>query len=157
MQLQKQGDTWFPYDQKAVEETENTPENEVRDFNSEKATGLKHRSIQQNRLQYKWFRDLEGQGDQTATEYRGYCKLHFGVPLLREVDETFPMTYDRVIRPLSYEDKLALMVDPIELPVTSRMKSETMTKYLNAIANHFIPQKFKLSSLEYLEEWAKDN
>lgn len=99
--------------------------------------GQEKRSSQQNRLQWQWFNDAAGQGDQTATEYRAYCKLHFGVPILREENGDFREQYDRVIRPLPYNAKIALMLPPIELPVTSLMSVKQQTRYLDAIWQHF--------------------
>ena len=50
-----------------------------------------------------------------------YCKLHFGVPILRRDSLEYRQKYDRIIRPMSYEQKLELMVEPFDFPVTSAM------------------------------------
>lgn len=103
------------------------------------------RSADQNRLQRLWMLEAEEQGDMTAEEYRGYCKLHFGVPILRAEDEEFKQIYDQVIRPLPYDAKLALMMVPIDLPVTSRMTTDQKSRYLSAMQNHFVEQGFQLT------------
>ena len=103
------------------------------------------RSARQNRLQFQWYKDAEDQGDMTAEEYRAYCKLHFGVGILKEENDDFAMQYDELIRPLEYEEKIALMKPPIDLPVTSLMKTKGMSKYLNAVWNHFTGLGIKLT------------
>lgn len=94
------------------------------------------RSIKQNKLQRLWMNEIAEQlpGTFESPEHaRGYCKLHHGVPILREADETFRDHYDRVLRPLPYETKLACMMVPIDLPVTSRMNTKQLTAYLDAV------------------------
>lgn len=103
------------------------------------------RSIEQNRLQRLWMVEAEEQGDMTAEEYRGFCKLHFGVPILRAENEEFKKIYDEVIRPLDYEKKLSFMRVPIDLPVTSQMTTKQKTKYLDLVYNHFLELGFVLT------------
>jgi hypothetical protein len=103
------------------------------------------RSIEQNKLQRLWLNEAAEQGDQTAEEYRGYCKLHFGVPILRAENEQFREAYDRVVRPLSYEAKLQIMMVPLDLPVTRLMTTKQKTQYLDAIYRHFTGLGFALT------------
>lgn len=102
------------------------------------------RSLPQNRLQMLWCKEAELQGDQTAEEYRAYCKLHFGVPILRE-DEDFMAKYDQVVKPLPYETKLALMAEPFDFPVSRLMQTDQMRRYLNAMYEHFTGLGFRLT------------
>tara|TARA_B110000259_G_scaffold120883_1_gene137287 strand:+ start:15660 stop:16163 length:504 start_codon:yes stop_codon:yes gene_type:complete len=106
------------------------------------------RSVEQNRLQYRWYGDLEKQGDQTAQEYRAYSKAFFGIPILLAEDEEFRDSYNKTVKPLSYEIKMALMLEPIALPITSRMNTDQMSRYLNAMSKHFSTQGFRLTSKE---------
>jgi hypothetical protein len=94
------------------------------------------RTTQQNRLQYRWFADGERQSDQKAWEIRAYCKLHFGVPILRRDSEEYREKYDRLIRPMSYEQKLELMVEPFDFPVTSAMTVKQHMEFLDAVQLH---------------------
>jgi hypothetical protein len=103
------------------------------------------RSNDQNRLQRLWMLEAEEQGDMTAEEYRAYCKLHFGVPILRAEDDDFKSVYDQVIRPLPYDAKLKLMQVPIDLPVTSRMTTGQKTRYLDQVKQFFEEQGFQLT------------
>jgi hypothetical protein len=69
-----------------------------------------HRTIPQNRLFYLMY-DIIGKqlygGD--SEHARNECKLTIGVPILRRDSEKFQQTYDRLLKPASYEDKLAMM------------------------------------------------
>jgi hypothetical protein len=96
------------------------------------------RTIEQNRLQRLWCNEIAEQlGDQAPEEVRGYCKLHFGVPILRADNEAFCAQYDRIIKPLPYEQKLEIMQEPIDFPVTRLMKTFQKTDYLDHIHRHF--------------------
>ena len=102
-------------------------------------------SEQQNRLQWLWCHEAEQQGDQTATEYQGYCKLHFGIPMLRAEDEEFRDKYDRVVRPLPYEKTLELMMPPFDFPVTRLMSKDQKARYLTFMYQHFLRLGFVLT------------
>ena len=95
------------------------------------------RSIEQNQLQRKWLLEAQDQGDHTAEEYRAMCKLHFGVPILRNENDEFCEVYDRLIKPRSYEEKLELMSVPMDLPVTRIMTTKQKAAYLDEIYKHF--------------------
>lgn len=99
------------------------------------------RSTDQNRLQRLWVNEVEQQGDMTAEEYRAYCKLHFGVPMLRNENDTFAELYDSKIRdrvpPYSYEQKLEFMAIPWDMHVTRLMTIKQHDKYLNMMHDHF--------------------
>lgn len=96
------------------------------------------RSLAQNRLMHKWFRDLgKSELGMTADEARAWCKLHIGVPLLREESETFREQYDRLLKKRSYKEKIDFMVGPMEVPVTSLMTPKQMTSFLNTMHTKF--------------------
>ena len=101
-------------------------------------TDGRHRTSEQNKLQRLWVKEIaEQMGDQTAEEVRGYCKLTIGVPLLREENEAFRLRYDAVVKPLPYEQKLQIMMEPLDLPVTRLMTTRQKTAYLDGIHRHF--------------------
>lgn len=92
------------------------------------------RSIEQNKLQRLWCMEAAEQlGDRTAEEIRGFCKLHYGVPIMREGHEDFRETYDRLIKPLPYETKLAYMMEPLDFPITRLMTVGEKSQYLDAM------------------------
>lgn len=95
------------------------------------------RTNEQNRLQRKWLSEASEQGDQTIEEYRAYCKLHLGVPLLRAENAFFRERYDEIIKPLPYETKLAMMAEPFDFPVTRLMTTKQKKHYLDAMYMHF--------------------
>ncbi len=74
--------------------------------------------------------------DQTSEAYRAYCKLHFGVPILRNAHDVFAEKYDRLIKPLPYNVKLEYMAEPIGFPVTSLMTTKQKKQYLDAVQIH---------------------
>lgn len=102
------------------------------------------RTSEQNQLQRLWLNEAEQQGDQTAEEYRGYCKLHMAVPIMRNECPEFKEAYDRLIRPLPYEQKLEMMMVPLDFPVTRLMNTKQKTKYLDAMYQHFRGMGFEL-------------
>ena len=100
------------------------------------------RSVEQNRLQRLWVNEAAKQlGDCTPEELRAYCKLHFGVTILRNESDDFRREYDRVVRPMSYEDKLAIMAIPLDLPVTRLMTTEQKARYLDAMYQHLTVER----------------
>lgn len=108
-------------------------------------SGVK-RSNPQNKLGHKWYAEIAAQkGDETELDVKKYCKLHFGVPIMRATSEIFRAEYDRVLRPLPYETKLALMAF---YPVTSIMTTKQETEYLEAIRDEFIGKGFRLTDPE---------
>lgn len=108
------------------------------------------RTAPQNRLAQQWASDVSAQmGDRTPEEVRGYFKLCHGVPIRRE-DATFAATYDAMIKPLPYEAKLALMMSPIDLPVTRDMTVKELTRYLDSIQREFAPMGIHLTDPDEL-------
>ena len=109
----------------------------------------RRRSLAQNRTQRLWINEAAEQlGDRTPEEIRGYCKLHHGVPILRNENDAFKQAYDQVISPLSYEDKLKAMMAPLDMPVTRVMTTDQKTRYLDAIAQGFLEQGVALTEPE---------
>lgn len=90
------------------------------------------RSSEQNRLAFKWYVEISDQTGEDREDVRARCKLEIGVPILREAHERFRVTYDRLVRPLAYSEKLELIRDT-EMPVTSLMNVEQMSRYLDIV------------------------
>lgn len=106
-------------------------------FTANVATG-KHRTVAQNRLQRKWMQEIAEHLDgHTAEEIRGYCKLHLGVPILREENPDFRAKYDAIIKPMPYEHKIAAMMEPLDFPITRLMSTKQKTAYLDTVQKHF--------------------
>ncbi len=103
------------------------------------------RTVEQNRLQRLWMLEAQEQGDMTAEEYRGYCKLHFGVPIMRAENEAFRELYDRYVRHLPYEAKMAFMMVPFDFAVTRDMDTNQKKRYLDHVYMHLTGLGFKLT------------
>lgn len=109
----------------------------------------RRRSTEQNHLQRKWMTEIaEQRGDESAEYYRGYCKAWFGVPIMCRDNEAFRETYERIVKPLDYADKIQLMMEPLDLPVTRLMTTKQKSEYLDAIHRHFAEQGVILTQPE---------
>ena len=105
---------------------------------SVKVESNRHRTIEQNKLQRLWCMEVADHfGDRTPEEVRGDAKLRFGVPILRAEDEAFCAAYDSTVKPLPYEMKLALMMEPLDWAVTRKMNTSQKTRYLEALERHY--------------------
>jgi Fe-S cluster assembly scaffold protein SufB len=105
------------------------------------------RSLDQNAISHAWYEQLSRElREDDALGWKSYCKLHHGVPILRAEDEDFRVAYDRVIKPLAYEQKLAAMKF---WPVTSLMTKEQLSKYAEAMQVDFLRRGVRL---EFPEE-----
>lgn len=95
----------------------------------------KDRSLPQNSLTHAWYGQIARElREDDALGWKCYCKLHHGVPILRAEDEEYRETYDAVIKPLTYENKLVAMK---QWPVTSLMTKEQLSKYAEAVRDDF--------------------
>lgn len=95
----------------------------------------KGRSVEQNAVMHGWFGQVARElREDDARGVKRFCKLHFGVPILRAEDEDFRAAYDRVIKPLDYEEKLVAMDI---LPVTSVMTTIQLDRCMTDIQDHY--------------------
>ena len=98
---------------------------------------VKRRSLDQNRLQRLWCKEAAAQGDMDAEEYRGYCKYHFGLAILCRDDDDYRQACKRVLGALTYEQRLLLMQEPHDYPVTRGMTAAQKREYLDRCWEHF--------------------
>lgn len=97
----------------------------------------KARSLDQNAISHAWYEQLARElREDDALGWKCYCKLHFGVPILRTEDNEFREFYDGSIKAMSYERKLVAMK---YLPVTSDMTKPQLSQYLEAMQAAFVP------------------
>lgn len=95
----------------------------------------KDRSSLQNAHSHTWYEQVANElREDTALDVKCYCKLHFGVPILRAEDEDYRSTYDAVIKPLPYERKIEAMKC---WPCTSLMTTAQLSVYLEAVKDHY--------------------
>jgi hypothetical protein len=99
---------------------------------------VKKVSYEQHKLENLWHREASEQlEDETPEQKRGYCKLHFGIAIRKAEDDYFSEKYDEVIRPLTYMQKLQLMLPPFDFPVTRDMSTRGKSQYLDEIYTHY--------------------
>ncbi len=114
------------------------------------------RREKQNRLAQQWFTDIARQlEDRDREEIRAECKLRFGVPILRAENEAFRQSYDRVMKHLPYEDKLAA-IQAFDMPVTRMMTVKQMVDFMDAMQRHWLPLGIHLTDpaeLKYADEF----
>lgn len=109
----------------------------------------KGRSNEQNAVMHGWFGQIARElREDDERGVKRYCKLHFGVPILRAEDEEFREAYDRVVKALPYEQKLIAMDI---LPVTSRMTTIQLDRCMTDIQDHY---RTRGVHLEYPKEKA---
>jgi len=95
------------------------------------------RSKEQNALSHVWYAQVAAKlREDTAEQVKGFCKLRMGIPILRE-DPEFSEMYDRIFKPMAYETKLEIMETPGLFDVTSLMKTEQMSLYLEQVQQHY--------------------
>ena len=109
----------------------------------------RRRSVEQNRLQRKWIAEIAEQSGHTHEEVRALIKLTIGVPILRRENEAFRLKYDEAVKPLSYEQKIALMGEPLDMPVTRLMTVKMHTEFLDTIYRDFAEKGYQLTSPEH--------
>jgi len=101
------------------------------------------RTLDQNGL---WFKFYERIAQMTqigeAEDARRYCKLHFGVPIMRRDCDQFRDGWNRMFLSLTYEEKLYLMAEcelfgPDGFPVTRLFNRKQGIEYTNRIVDEF--------------------
>lgn len=101
---------------------------------------VKDRSAEQNKLQMFWIKaatiELDGE---TFEELRSRCKLLFGIPILRRDNDRFCRIYDKIIKPLEYEEKIEYIA-VFDFAVTRLMNVKQMMEYTDRIAQYFSEQ-----------------
>lgn len=104
---------------------------------------VEKRSIEINSLSHVWYREVSNQlGEDTIDEVRSFCKLTFGVPILRQ-KEKFNNFYTTFFAHLSYQKQLAAMK---YLSITSTMDRVEMKQYMNQMLIHYSRRGVILSS-----------
>lgn len=92
----------------------------------------KKRSHDQNSISHAWYEQIARElREHTVLQVKAFCKLHYGVPILRAECPEFREAYDSRIRTgFTYEQKLILMES---FPVTSLMTKPQLSQYLEAM------------------------
>lgn len=113
----------------------------------------KDRTLDQNALWFAFYKRISEMtqiGD--ASDARKYCKLHHGVQILLNEDQGFQAAWYRVMRHLSYEEKLDMMGDcklfgPDGMPVTSLFNRAQGIAYTERVVADFAARGVVFSDL----------
>lgn len=113
----------------------------------------KHRSLDANAVTHVWYGQIAREsGDLTEAEVKAFCKLNYGVPILRSEDEEFREQYNRLIlHRYTYAEKLEMMR---MLPVTSLMTTDQMNRYRDTMQREYAKQGVILEYKDELKEAA---
>jgi len=105
------------------------------------------RSLPQNSVIHCWYEQVANElREDSPLGVKRFCKLHFGVPILRAEDAEFREMYDSAIKAtLNYEQKLKAM-DFID--VTSIMSTKQLTAYMDEMRDHYDKHGVKLEVKE---------
>lgn len=103
----------------------------------------KDRTLDQNALWFALYQRIAQMtqiGD--VEDARRYCKLHFGVPIMRNADEGFRDAWNRMFLHLDYEQKLEMMgpcaiFGPDGFPVTRLFERAQGIAYTDKIVSEF--------------------
>jgi hypothetical protein len=108
------------------------------------------KSYLQDKLENLWHMEACEQLDdgEAPEEKRAYAKLHFGVAIMHSQDDEFRESWDRVLRGLTYPQKIEAMRLPLDFPVTRLMTSKQKSEYLEALQVHYENQGVVLTQPE---------
>lgn len=103
------------------------------------------RSAIQNRLSHVWYSQIGRETGDSPEEVHSFCKLTFGVPILRMESEDFARSAEYLIDPLPYEQQLEAMR---WLPVTRLLSVQGMNSYLTTMQSYYGRHGIGLAGLE---------
>lgn len=108
------------------------------------------RTTSQNGLVFKWYKEAANWlGDQEPWQVRAECKLNIGVRMLVTESEDFREKWTRLIKDrFSYDEKLELMSEPHDYPVTRIMTTKQMTRYMDAVYEKYAAQGVPMTDPE---------
>lgn len=113
-------------------------------YDKMRESGLKHgdvvsvtihgekRSGLQNNMQYAWYSEIAKFEQQTTREIRGFCKLEFGIPILRE-EPSFDKYWCKYWESRYTYEELLFLLGGAMVSVTSLFNKAQETRYLNDI------------------------
>lgn len=105
------------------------------------------RSLDQNALLHKWYGEIAAQsGDMTAAQVKGQAHVAFGVPIKMR-DPIWARVWQKMFAPLTYEQQCFLFSHGI-LSMTRDMTTKELKEYLDAMAEHYRSQNFRLTEPE---------
>lgn len=104
------------------------------------------RTLDQNALVNVWYRQIGEEYGLDFEEARAYCKLIFGIPMLRTKSKHFRNTYDKYLKHMSYREKMNVIMHT-DLPVTSTFNTKEMSEYMESMQRYFADKGLRLKSI----------
>lgn len=92
----------------------------------------RNRSTEQNKLSFRWYKEISEQTGEDVEDVRARCKLECGIPLLRRDNDKFREVYNRTLLHLSYEEKVEF-IRYTDMQVTRVLNVGQMSEYLDAV------------------------
>lgn len=104
------------------------------------------RSLEQNAISHSWYQQLADElPEDNALGWKCFCKLNYGIPIMRAEEDEFREACDRVLAVLPYESQLLAMK---YWPVTSIMTTKQLSQYAESVQDHFARRGVKLEFQE---------
>ena len=109
------------------------------------------RGLPSNALSHIWYAYAEEcKGDEFEDDIKCFCKLNYGVPILRKEDQEFNRFYNMALFNKTYEQKIESMKF---VPITSRMTKDQMNRYMTRMQVEFANMGIILTSTGEFEEY----
>lgn len=113
----------------------------------------------QNRLKHHWCKEvsLQSNNQDSPEDVRAFCKYRFGIPILIRNQE-YKDKIQAVFSSLTYEQRIAVMLPPIEMPVTRLFTVKEFDEYLTNIERYYAQNGYRLTTSEdyYLQAVMRD-
>jgi len=106
---------------------------------------VKRRSIEQNKLYWRWIADIAAFEGYSSEYAHGYHKWHHGLAILAREHPEYRDTLMAMLRPLDYDTRIKAMQ---LVTCTSEFTTEQMTEYLDTIQRHWAKQGLVLENRE---------
>lgn len=136
----------YPATLEAEQWLEKRKENDIVEFKY--ISNSERRTLAQNRLLWLWYREIDEFCGGSCDWAHNYCKLHFGVPILRRDSEEFRAVYDKYIKGLSYEDKMSAIA---LINVTSALTKSQASEYTDMVYKHWTEEGVMLTLPEDMQ------
>lgn len=102
------------------------------------------RTLDQNSMINALYGQVASQAEDLAViDVRRYCKLHYGIPLLRANSVTFNQFYVAAIIGMEYEQKIMLM-DYMDVTSAKEFSVKMGTEYIDTIIREYSKQGYSL-------------
>lgn len=96
------------------------------------------RGKSQNGLFHAWMGQIAKATHDTPSEVKADCHIRWGIPIFRAEDDEYAAFIERALGGLN-RGKVKVMIEAGYVPCTSLMTKALLSKYMNAVWNHYSP------------------